>query len=454
MLVTLIQPRAPWGLHPYLPNGLLSVASRLSTQGVGTVIFDENVGDRLSDAIVRSNLTRADIIGIGVLGSPYIPEAIRVGRALRRMGYSQPIFIGGEVIMRLTTAQFEGIFSRIGGRVIRAESDERFGRELGLSLPTMYATSMAPAIRSLSNRALEAYFRKEWCLFTSQGCIFNCNFCAATKGVAERFRDPEAFRDEVSCLAEMVKRYAGSRAPYEVYCSTLDGCQNPDEMEATLAMVAEESRRIGVFFPLRFLATSKMTVRAVRKDPLVLRRWHDYGLGCIGLGVDGPGRGETRKHKASHVEEDEAFAAIREAGIQPEATMVIGLPSDGYDALRQGVARMFELESAGVRPRPLLGKEAIPGNEGWAADERFVASLLRDPDLFRELDYGGLASPATHSNRRQRTAANIAFFATTMALKVVSPYGCPTQPLLPTVSVHLPLRVFGRLWNQLMPQDR
>lgn len=454
MFVTLIQPRAPWGFHAYLPNGLLSVASRLSRQGVRSVIFDENVGDRLDDAIVRNNLAQADIIGIGVLGSPFIPEAIRVGQAIRRMGYSQPIFIGGEVIMRLTVAQFEGIFSRIGGRVIRVESDEGLGRELGLSLPTMYATSMTPAIRDLSERARQIYFRKEWCLFTSQGCIYKCNFCAATKGVPERFRDPEAFRDEVSCLAQMVKRYAGSYAPYEVYCSTLDGCQNPEEMEATLAMVAEESRRVGVYFPLRFLATSKMTVRTVSKDPLILRRWHSYGLGCIGLGVDGPGRGETRKHKASLIEENGAFVAIREAGIQSEATMVIGLPSDGYDAIRRGIERMLELVSMGVRPRLLLGKEAIPGNEGWATDQRFVTSVLQNPDLFRELDYGGLASPATHNDRRQRATANIAFFATTMALKVMSPYGCPTQPLFPTVSVARPWRIVGRAWNRLMPQDR
>lgn len=457
MLVTLIQPRAPWGFHPYLPNGLLSVAARLRAQGVRSVIFDENIGDRLDDAVMRRALTDSDIIGIGVLGSPYTPEAIRVGRALRRMGYTQPIFIGGEVVMRLTEEQFLRIFSRIGGSIVRVESDEALGRVFNQTLPSMFGTSMAPAIRDLSERARKTYFRKEWCLFTSQGCIYQCNFCAASKGVKERFRDPEALRDEMTCITGEVLSSAGSNPTYEVYLSTLDGLQNPEEMYDTLTVVRKTSLRRGLRLKLRFLATAKCTVRAERNEEGILRRFRALGVECIGIGVDGDdpvvwARENKRHNNASEIAQ--AFQLIKDASIQPEAFMVIGFPGDDLKSLYQGSRACFRFAEDGIRPRPYLGKAHAPGSKGWEEDTEAVERFLENPGLFRELDYGGLASPATHADRQQRIAANIAFFATTMVLKAVSRYGCPTQPLLPTESVSLPQRVIGRAWNRLMPQDR
>jgi hypothetical protein len=457
MLVTLIQPRAPWGFHPYLPNGLLSVAARLATQGIRSMIFDENIGDRPSDLAMRHALGQSDALGIGVLGSPYIPEAIRVGRELRRLGYTQPIFIGGEVAMRLTATQFDRIFSRIGGNVVRVESDDALGRAFGVTLPSMFDVSMASAIRGLSNHAREAYFRKEWCLFTSQGCIYKCNFCAATKGVKERFRGPDALRDEITCITEEILAHAGSRPAYEVYLSTLDGLQNPDEMYDTLSIVRATALRRGLQLKLRFLATAKCTVRAERNDEGILRQFRALGVECIGIGVDGDdpvvwARENKRHNDASEIAQ--AFRLIKDASIQPEAFMVIGFPGDDFKSLYRGSRACFRFAQDGIRPRPYLGKAHAPGSKVWEEDTETVERFLANPDLFRELDYGGLASPATHADRQQRIAANAAFFATTMALKVVSRYGCPTQPLLPTESVSWPQRVIGRVWNRLMPQDR
>lgn len=453
MHVALIQPRSPWGAWPYLPNGLLSVAARLQSVGIQATIIDENLGDDLIRQDVRAQLRRADLIGIGAVGSPYIPEALRVGRTLRCLGHDQPIAIGGEVIMRLKEAAFDRIFGELGD-VRHMATPEALDALVGEKLPNMFETSMAPAILALPERARRAYFSKEWSLFVSQGCIFSCGFCAASKGRREQFRDSAAFEDELGVLTAQVKDAVGSRAPYEVYLSTLDGCQTPSEMERTLCAIAQASRKAGVFFPMRFLATAKCTVRVDNKDPHQLSRWHRWGLQCIGIGADGPGRDETRKHKAFRQEEDHAFAVIRRAGIQPEATMVLGLPSDGSRAFREGIRRMVNLAFSGVRPRPLMGKEQVPGNEGWEAGGPLVDAFLDNPSLFRELDFGGLGSKATHPNQRQRWSANAVFFGTTMALKALSPTGCPTQPLMPTESVGSVKAAIGHAWNRLMPQDR
>jgi len=453
--LALIQPRSPWGQHPYLPNGLLSVAARCDTAGIKTILIDENLGLTLEDLHVRAILRQADLIGIGCLGSPYIPEALRVGKTLRALGMTQTILVGGEVIMRLTPEQFARIFGELGD-VRGCHREDALGALVGATLPSMYDVSMGSVVDALPAYAKRAYFGKEWSLFTSQGCAYNCHFCAASKGQRERFRDPDALRDEVNVLARRVLGNAGPRARYEVYCSTLGGCQTPERMEETLGIVADECGRVGTFFPLRFLATAKCTVRSERHDPGLLRRWHAYGLGCIGVGVDGDDpvvwERENKKHNDASVVR-ESLHLIAEAGIQPEAFMVIGFPGDDLRAIVRGSRACFRFARGGVRPRPYLGKIYAPGSKGWSDGGPIVESFLNDPRRFRELDYGGLASPATHPDARQRRTANLAFFATTMALKAM-PGGCPTQPLLPTESVSAPWRFIGRAWNRMMPQDR
>jgi hypothetical protein len=454
MNVVLIQPRSPWGQHPYLPNGLLSVAARLMNAGAQVAILDENVGDRVNLLANRRRLDGADWIGIGALGSPYLPEALRVAEEIRRW-HDQPLFVGGEVITRLAPDQFSRIFQTVDHCVqIREQSD--LGPALHLTLPSMYETSMASAIEALSEQAKQIYFRKEWCLFTSQGCIFKCNFCAATKGVHERFRDHDAFQEEVRYLVRMVKRYAGRQPNYEVYCSTLDGCQNPVEMEDVITTVYDESRYQGVKLRLRFLATAKMLARAVRKDRRILHRWHDYGVNCIGLGVDGADDTVWKRENKPHNDEPtiaEAFGYIEEAGIRSEALMVIGFPGDDHRVILRGARACLRYAEHGIQARPYLGKAHAPGSKAWHDGGHTVEAFVNQLKLFRELDYGGLASPVTHSDRKQRLVANASFLASCFALKATK-VGCPTQPLFPTESVALPWRLFGHLWNRTRPADR
>ena len=438
MRVVLIQPRSSWGKRPYLPNGLLSVAARLSQKGVRVRIVDLNIED-LDDAYVKVLLVNADMIGIGVLGSPYIPQALEIAQTLRQKGLMQPIVFGGETILRLSSQYFARIFSeRVSGDVRQISDEATLGEVFGVgALPSMFDVSMRSAIEVLPTLYRQTYFEQAWCLFTSQGCKFRCNFCAASKGTPERFRHPDAFADEVEGLARQVREICGDVAPYEVYLSTLDGCQSPVSMEITLRLIAEIQRRQGVRFPLRFLATSKMTVRGVASDPELLKRWRAYGVHCIGLGVDGDDPAVWRRERKGHnvrSEIDQAFRLISEAGIQPEALMVIGFPGDDNKAILRAVRACFRFAGQGICPRPYLGKSGAPGSAEWTKGGPTVEELLEHPRFFREWENAGLGSRVTHPDATQRHLANAGFLLTTLALKL-SRVGCPTQPLFPvTVS--------------------
>lgn len=443
MHITLIQPRYSWGAHIYLPNGLVSLASRIMKAGHTAIIFDENIDDITT---MRSEFDRTDIIGIGIMGAPYAPEAIRVATALRKLGLRQPIVFGGEFVNRLNSEEYATLFSNIDDVIAT----------LPIVLDSPESTSMAPALEMLSEHMQRAYFSREFCLYTSQGCIYGCKFCAADKQTHERFRDADVWESETRCLAKLAKKYTSNTPNSTAYISSLDACQNPKEMERMLQTVYRNFTEAGVTLTMRCLATAKCTVKASKSDPKMLERWREYGLQCISLGVDGDdpavwARENKRHNTASDVRD--GFNAIRASGIFPEATMVIGLPNDSARALVRGSLACLRLTHEGIRIRPYLGKAHAPGSEGWQKDHVVRQFLLTHPDALRELDYGSLGSPLTHKNERQRRAANIVYLATVMTLKTISFYGCPTQPLMPTVTIARTLRPFARAWNRMMPAD-
>ncbi|MDG1949469.1 MAG: radical SAM protein, partial [bacterium] len=444
-----------WGQHIYLPNGVLSMAARLMHAGVQVDLIDENVDNHLNIRRSRGLLEKADIIGIGVLGAPYIPEALYVAHKLRCMGHEQPIHIGGPAIGNLTPQELETIFRGVDGQVIYDPHGTKLVCPL-LNVPDRFGVSMGPAIRALPEYMQEAYFTRPWCLFTSDGCHYNCRFCAAHKGVRERFRERRAFEDETHALIDMTERYAGKNPDYEIYLSSLDGCQNPMGMESLLRMLHVRTSSRDIKLKLRFLATAKSVVKAVKDDVRLLHRWRDYGITCIGLGVDGVDpltwARENKRHN-SHGTIDRAFALIRDAGIQEEALMVVGFPGDSARAMLASAATSLRMARRGKSVRPYLGKVIVPGTRGWQDNPDLAREFLRNPMLFRELDYAGVGSQHSHPDTRQRHIANLVYLATIFALKR-TPAGCATNPLLRTASPGFARRLAAGAWNRRMPIDR
>jgi radical SAM superfamily enzyme YgiQ (UPF0313 family) len=434
------------------------MAAMLISVGVQVDIIDENVDGHLFTPRSRQLLRNADAIGIGVPGAPYIPEAIRVAKMLSRRDLDLPIYVGGPVISNLTENEFKTIFHEVDERLVFDPDGSKLLRVSPIiEAQDRYNTSMGPALHALPEYMQEAYFTRPWCLFTSDGCYYHCRFCAANKGVTERFRDRHVFEQELKVLMTLTQRYAGDAPDYEIYLSSLDGCQNPREMEGLLRLLRIITVSRGITLKLRFLATAKSVVRAARADPDMLTRWRNsYGITCIGLGVDGDDPVTWKKQLKQHNSRSEirtALALIRAGGIQREALTVIGFPTDSPSALFKAARSALEMARHGIWVRPYLGKSLVPGTDGWEEDPQRVEAILQDPRLFWEMEYAALGSKLSHPDDRQRRLANLVFLGTIFTLKWMKT-GCATSPLARTASVNLPRRLMGHLWNRRQPIDR
>jgi radical SAM superfamily enzyme YgiQ (UPF0313 family) len=451
MKVLLIQPRAHWGKHPYLPNGLLALASILMTAKVTVKIIDMNIYDKLPSA---QQLITYDWIGIGVLGAPYIPPAIRLAKQLREQGYQKRILFGGPVIDKIKQEDWQKLFSANDlDNIVAIQSDGDLKAELGLiNLPSIYNCSISKAINLLPKKMKRIYFSKEFCIFTSDGCMFKCSFCAANKGRSETFRNLEVFEDEMKTISKMVKKYAGENPDYEIYLSTLDGLQNYEEMEKTLTIIHEEFTKASVVVPLRFLATSAFTYKAVQDDPSILQRWSRLGVKCIGIGVDGDDEKTWQRIRKAHNKRNQiqiALTAIQDADMIPEAFMIFGFPEESQEATLKAMEACKSLTKQGIKLRPYFAKNNPPGTEGFQIDP-----YLKNVNLFLHLDYGMIGSELTHPDINQRLFANEVYLKTISWLNKFNPFGCPTQPLLPSEDGNSMERQIAITWNESAPMDR
>lgn len=451
MHVTLLQPGHLYGgRQTYLPGSLLNLGSRLIAVGVSVSFFDLN-HNCLADKEVQKQLHLSDRIGITVLGTPYIPTVRELIVALRKSGYQQPIMVGGEGVIRLTRVQFNQIFQRLG-TVWQVTDDEQLGAVVNKrwGVPSMYEVSMVPMLRQLSNSQLEQYLKREFCLFIGQGCKFNCDFCAAAKGQKEQYRSLDALAEELRFIAKFL---FGRTDRMWVYLSNLDILQTPDKFEEALYLACRIAGDHSLRLEARGLATTRCTVQAIERDPRLLRRLRSYGLSCIGFGVDGADEETWRRVHKNHntlPEIERAVQATQDAGIKAELLIVMGFGGEDARVLWRSIRYGFEHALRGTRVRPYLAKEGAPGSAAWDHDEVMVERFLKDPELFRCLDYAMLGSSLTHPDSKQRRLTNAAYLALLFGLASLG--SVSTFPLLPPDNGWRGR--FSRLFNYLMPPDR
>lgn len=452
--VLLLQPCDPSGKFPYLPNGIISVAARLKAGGIRSKIIDFNI----SDEIPAEDLDQADLIGIGMLGAPYIYPALQLAQNIRDRGFTQHIFLGGPIASKIRENEWKQIIGQMNLiDIFVMQNEEELKMSLGIPhLPSIYDVSMGPVIESLPEQMLQIYFSRPFAIFTSNGCIFNCDHCGADKKRPEQFRNTKVFREEMATLAAITKKYGGQTPDHELYLSSLDGLQNPDKMEPILQIIQSEFARAGVSVTLRFLATSKMTFEALKRDPKILERWHEaYRVVSIGIGIDGGGseKGWLKMNKAHNKmpEIRKIMREIKHSGITAEALMVIGLSSETLWETMLAVWACMLWTLKGMQVRPYLGKRNTPTEDkkNWS-----LKPFLPDVSTLSHLDYGMFGSKSTHPNTLQRWQANIAYGISIIFLNLFNPYGCPTNPLLPTQQGNRWWRKFAEWWNQLMPGDK
>ena len=427
--------------HVYMPTSLLTAAARLLACNVNVKIHDENI----TPFVPTSN-----IIGMNLLGAPYIPVAINTQHALDKEAASRTYILGGQVVNGLLPYQFRRLF---GSQAINGNNDKELAHALGIKkdLPLPEKTSLISAYRLISDDHMQKYLSGEFGLYVSQGCKFACDFCAA----ARTFRDPvtgimkkvqEIYRDAEMMHADMQYLIQKARQFYiqsiQFYMSNLDVFQTQSALHQ-FAQVVQSVRRQNSGYAVNFrgLATVESFLQARKSAPQTIESLVDAGFNTVGFGVDGMTPQVWRAVNKGMNTKDKCLEAIRSArkdfGITPEILMVFGHAGiDTPETLELAYEFTLDMvEKYGAVPRPHIAKNFIPGNNGWVSGhEKEIDILLQHPESFAALDFTALPSRLTHPGDELRKLASIYYRKiceipgnTTLYLEPITPDMTPEQ---------------------------
>jgi len=177
--ILLVQPRHNYAPafsekklgHIYMPTSLLTVAAIFNDAGITTQIVDENISKTDFDH---------NIVGINLLGAPYIPIAIEIEKKLtKKYGNDFRLLLGGQVVSGLSKTDFSSLFSKqsLNGNEYRI-INEVFGVSEN-RIPFMENVSLIKIYEQLGDEVLKLYLSTEFGFYLSQGCKHSCSFCAA-----------------------------------------------------------------------------------------------------------------------------------------------------------------------------------------------------------------------------------------------------------------------------------
>jgi len=448
--IDLIQPRhnyaAPAEIERlgqvYLPTSLCTAGARLMQAGADVRIHDEN----LREAAVRSN-----IIGMNLLGAPYIPEVISLQKRIRDGvggvgGDAFKFILGGQVMSGISDDQRVRLF---GEGSVNGNDDFQLARAVDVShedLPSAEETSLIPVYEQISDEDMKEYLSREFSLYVSQGCKFACSFCAAVRTardpltgrlnkVKEVYRDLSIIEKDLDYLMERALRLGLDHL--DIYMSNLDVFQTPDKLLDFAKMCKRlKSKYAGFGLKLRGLATVDSFLAARNENSGSIEELVEAGFHTVGFGVDGITSQVWRAIKKGHNTEEKCIEAIRSAkqdfGITPELLMVFG--HDGIDTAESlQSAYLFTQDMVdlyGAVPRPHVSKSFVPGNDGWTDSVNFdvVEKLMQNPELFQSLDFTALPSVLTHPNREIRELATEYFLRIASIPGNVTNWVYPIEP--------------------------
>lgn len=449
--IVLIDLRYPYGKkNPYMSGSIADLAARMMAVGHTIHIVDLNI-DNVGDDRVKHLFAQADIIGISVIGSPYIPQAIDLAGLLTSLYYNIPILVGGQVIKKLRPGQFEKLFQGTNAVQIRNHADlvSHFG-----TIPPPMSMPYEPTWRRMGDARLRQYLEREFTLVVSQGCKFNCGFCGAAKAQREQFVEIDNFRGDLRFLATSAKSF-GLRE-LRCYTTSLDFFQNPEKVAPYMEALAEVQAETGVAVRVRCLSCMTSFLQADKQLPDFANLVRRSGLWCVGFGADGTDESvwQAQKKRQNHLN-DIAVCLKRclEIGVRPELLMVLGFPEDTMQSSWKNFKNSIKYvwSFPGTIIRPYLAKPFIPGNEGWTAETERVWEVVKDPDLFYHLDFCALGSRLTHPRFWHRLLCNLTYLG---IIGTLTPFNrCTTFPLLPQGDGGWRARI-ARTVNRLMPFDR
>ncbi|MBI2140497.1 hypothetical protein HYU14_06235 [Candidatus Woesearchaeota archaeon] len=411
--IDLIQPRhnyaAPLEVqqygHLFMPTSLLTVAARLLGAGVEVHFTDENF---------ERHTPQSNIIGLNLLGPPYIPEAIKIIQTLEsEIGRGGIYLLGGQPISGLLPHQFSQLF---GAHAKNGNVDSVLEELFSLSpgqIPEREDVSLIPAYELLGEK-LKLYLEREGSIYLSDGCKFSCKFCSVAnrtkadpitgsihKG-GEVYRDVSIFKKDLGYLVKKAKEFGLQKLSF--YLSNLDLFQSPEKLLEAAYAIQEVSRAEQFPVFVRGLSCASSFLQAREKNQESIDEMIKAGLTHVGFGIDGWGDELWKSLRKGHNRENDCIEAIRslkeDFGVTPEILMVFGHPGmDSKETFQNALLVTKEMvEKYGVIPRPHVAKAFIPGNDGWndLKNAKAVNALLKNPELFQALDFTALPSSLTH----------------------------------------------------------
>jgi len=417
--ISFIQPRHTYapkeGLgHVYKPDSVLIPAARImEAGGEVSAIQDLNLHP-LEPA------RHANVIGVNLLGAPYIPEVEKqIGKMVAP---DARLVLGGQVVSGLTESQRKKLF---GPRFINGNDDTTLAATLGIKtkdLPSIYATSVVPAYEMIPDAEMKQYLSHEFSFFLSQGCRYNCSFCAVTQrtkedpatekitAAKEIYRRPDILEKDLGYLIEKAKKL--DVAKLDIYLSNLDVFQTPQKL-AEFAEIVNRLKNLHPGFALNMRGLSTVTsfldAHRNKKYPDAIRKMKEAGLHTIGFGIDGGTPEIWKSIQKGHNTGDKCLRAIQvmrqEYGLTPEILMVFGHPQETEESLKAAVTfTEAMIEQYGVTPRPYVAKDVVPGNDYWMApvNQKRIEFLLQHPQYFQALDYAALPSSISHPDQHMR----------------------------------------------------
>lgn len=448
MKFALVNLAYPYGKsQTYFNAGLATVAATLLTLGHEVEYIDFNL-----DSINDPRLINADVIAVSVYGAPYVPEAVKFAQRIGPEG--PPILIGGQVIDNLSEVQFTQIFSGTNARQIKSITDlAEYLHCTHMGLPNSYRLSLRPVWEGLTPERRLAYFSHEMPLRLSQGCKYQCAFCAAQKSQREMFFELTTFENDLRYLAASAKTEGLEQIHF--YATSLDFFQNPTKITEYLEILAQVQKEVGIRIRVRCLCCMRSFLRANEEIPNFSKLIKRSGLNCIGFGVDGTDlsvwRAQKKFQNKLH-EAQECLDLCEQIGIHVEVLLVMGFPEDTLKSLIKTVwsAVRFLMKWHDVSLRPYLAKAFVPGNDEWKTAKE-VEQLINTPQLFYNLDFCAVGSQLTHPRRFHRYLSNAAYLS---IIGIAAMFKrTDTYPLLPQGEAGLYGRI-ARIVNRLMPFDR
>lgn len=391
--------------------GQILKAKELTSLEDGIDTFDwewrnENFGDYDRDKIFDT-----DVLGVSLIGPTYIPAAIQVIKTRVKSGTI--VLLGGQPINLLNSDQFNKFFcfrnditvlngnqdrnviqalnlpqpilkqednqpklpttaeqlsfafdkdlSRIHLKVYSEQSDQDDDQ---LMLPPAQEASSIPAWESLSEHHLRAYFQdeagrpKEMAFYLSQNCAFNCNFCLASKGKEEEYRDLDVAEKDLEWLATKAKAFG--LPVLRLYLSNLDIFQSPKLFKDFCKKVIQVKERTAMKIEFRGLATMQNTLRRMHFLDLIFAQ--KAGLTTIAVGMDGfdkkVWKSQNKGHNG-HPEDGEKVIRMLNELFTVEILMVSGFSQETDETFAKTLAFCERMRDLGIIIRTHSAQENV-----------------------------------------------------------------------------------------------